>query len=409
MNSFVATSGNKGPKVRSDCEVTLELKDSGDIEIGLISKVSALYGDSIISLTKEILHFFGISSARVLINDSGALPFVISARIESAVKKLINTDLEYLPDLIEENRYSTTRDRFRFSRLYLPGNSPGLMINAGLHSADGIILDLEDSVALDKKDEARILVRNALRQVNFYGAERMVRINQGERGLEDLQFIIPQNINLILIPKCESADYIKKVDREISALKMRYNNNNPVFLMPIIESASGIENSYAIAASSENVVAIAIGLEDYTADLGVARTTEGRESLYARSRMVVAAKAAGVQPIDSVFSDVADMEALKKTVLESKAMGFEGMGCIHPRQIPVIQQGFAPDLTEIEKAKKIILAFESATQKGLGVVALGTKMIDPPVVARAQKTIDLAVRLGMLPSNWLNDIPGDDN
>ena len=409
MKKSIAISGNSGPKVRSDCEITLELKTEGGIIIDLVSKVEALFGESIKSLISEILEFFGVKNALVKINDSGALPFVIAARLESAVKQLINTDLDYLPEFIKENGYSTTRDRFRFSRLYLPGNTPGLMINAGLHSADGIILDLEDSVAPEKKDEARLLVRNALRQINFCGAERMVRINQGERGLEDLHFVIPHNVNLILIPKCESADYVKSVDNEIAAIKTKLNLNNQVFLMPIIESALGVENSYEIARSSENVVAIAIGLEDYTADLGIPRTAEGKESLYARTRLVVAARAAGIQPIDSVFSDVGDMEALKQNVLTSKALGFEGMGCIHPRQIPVIRQGFAPDETDMEKSKKIVLAFETAKLKGLGVVAMGTKMIDPPVVARAQKTIDLAVRLGLLSGNWIDDIPVKEN
>jgi citrate lyase subunit beta/citryl-CoA lyase len=282
------------------------------------------------------------------------------------------------------------------------------MINAGLHSADGIILDLEDSVAPEKKDEARILVRNALRQINFYGAERMVRINQGVRGLEDLHSIIPHNVNLVLLPKCESADYIKQVEEEIAGIKKKFNLKNQVFLMPIIESALGIENSFNIAKGSENIVAIAIGLEDYTADLNVSRTVEGNESFYARTRLVVAAKAAGIQPIDSVFSDVADMEALKQTVEISKSLGFEGMGCIHPRQIAVIKQGFAPDRTELEKSKKIVLAFETAKFKGLGVVALGSKMLDPPVVARAQKIIDLAVRMNLLSSDWINEIPTDE-
>ena len=261
---------------------------------------------------------------------------------------------------------------------------------------------------LKKKDEARILVRNALRQINFYGAERMVRINQGERGLEDLHYIIPQNVNLILIPKCESSDYVKLIAKEIDSVKSEYNIASTVFLMPIIESALGIENAFEIARSSENVVAVAIGLEDYTADLGVQRTFEGKESFYARTRLVVAAKAAGIQPIDSVFSDVGDMDALKVNVLASKALGFEGMGCIHPRQISVIRQGFAPDEPEIEKSKKIVLAFENAKLNGLGVVALGSKMIDPPVVCRAQKTISLAVRLGLLTDNWLNEIPTEE-
>jgi citrate lyase subunit beta/citryl-CoA lyase len=283
------------------------------------------------------------------------------------------------------------------------------MINAGLHSADGIILDLEDSVAPDKKDEARILVRNALRQINFMGAERMVRINQGERGLKDLHSVIPHNVNLVLIPKCESPEYIMQVEKEIDTIKKEFKLKNQVFLMPIIESALGIENSFDIARGSENVVALAIGLEDYTADLGVTRTFEGTESFYARTRLVVAARAAGIQAIDSVFSDVADMEALGQNVKVSKSLGFEGMGCIHPRQIPVIRQGFAPDDSEIERSKKIVLAFETARKNGLGVVALESKMIDPPVVARAQKIIDLAVRLNILPSDWINEVPSDEN
>ncbi len=166
--------------------------------------------------------------------------------------------------------------------------------------------------------------------------------------------------------------------------------------MPVIESALGVERSFEIAGSSSNIVALAIGLEDYTADLGVQRTSEGKESFYARTRLVVAAKAAGIQPIDSVFSEFADMEALRQNVIASKALGFEGMGCIHPGQISVIRQGFAPGAEEIEKAMKIVAAFEEAAKSGSAVTALGSKMIDPPVVARAQKTIDLAVKLGLL-------------
>ena len=404
MKKSVAIAGNSGPKVRSDCEVIIEQKSEGGILIDLTSKVKILYGKSIISLAREVLDFFGIRNAQIKISDSGALPFVIAARFEAAVKQLIETDLEYLPEFLKENNYSTTRDRFRFSRLYLPGNTPNLMINAGLHSADGIILDLEDSVAPEKKDEARILVRNALRQINFYGAERMVRINQGERGLEDLKYVIPHNVNLILVPKCEDADYLIKVENEINAIRNKLSLRNEVYLMPIIETALGVENSFNIARSVRSIVAMAIGLEDYTADLGVPRTIEGKESLYARTRIVVAAKAAGIQPIDSVFSDVGDMESLRENVRVSKSLGFEGMGCIHPRQINVIKEQFAPDESEIEKSKKIVLAFADAKLKGLGVVALGSKMIDPPVVARAQRLIDLAIRMNRLSPEWINEV-----
>jgi citrate lyase subunit beta/citryl-CoA lyase len=387
--------------------MTLELKEGGGIVIDLKSKVEVLYGESIKKQCIEILSYFGIRDAFLRVDDSGALPFVIAARLESAIKQITVSELEYLPELLEENKYSTSSSRFRFSRLYLPGNTPSIMINAGLHSADGLILDLEDSVSPEKKDEARILVRNALRQVNFNGAERMVRINQGERGMKDLEFVVPHNVNLILIPKCEDAPTVRNIENMISEIKAKSGLNNPVYLMPIIETALGVEMSFEIARSAASVVAITVGLEDLTADMGVPRTKEGNETLYARTRIVNAAKAAGIQPIDSVFSDVGDMEALHQNVLSSKALGFEGMGCIHPRQIPVIRQGFAPGPEEIEKSKKIVLAFENARSKGLGVVALGSKMIDPPVVERAQKIIDLAVRLGLLSGDWIKEIPAE--
>lgn len=409
MENSVAKTGNSGPKVRSDCEIVLEPRQEGGIVIDLISRVQTLYGESIRNQIKEILNFYKIKNAFVKVNDSGALPFVISARMEAAIKQITDSDLEFLPGFPDSNRYPTMRDRFRFSRLYLPGNSPGLMINAGLHSADGIILDLEDSVAPEKKNEARFLVRNALRQINFYGAERMVRINQGERGLEDLAFIVPHNVNLILVPKCESGEYIERIEKEIDRLKEEYKLTYDIFLMPIIESALGIENSFNIVRASAKIVAIAIGLEDYTADLGVQRTNEGNESFYARTRLVVTARAAGVQAIDSVFSDVSDMEALRKTVKISKSLGFEGMGCIHPRQIPVIRKGYAPDETEIEKSRIILTAFEEAKQKGLGVIAIGSKMIDQPVVDRAKKTISLAIQLNLLSPDWMKETHSDMN
>ena len=165
--------------------------------------------------------------------------------------------------------------------------------------------------------------------------------------------------------------------------------------MPIVESCMGVENAFEIATASERVVAMAIGLEDYTADLGVMRTAGGDESLYARTRLVNACKAAGIQPIDSVYSDVANMEGLKESVIRSKSLGFEGMGCIHPRQITVIHEGYAPMEEEIVKAEKIVEAFTEAESRGIGVISLGTKMIDPPVVKRAQKTLELAFNLGL--------------
>ena len=400
MKNLIAETGNSGPKVRSDCQIRLDLSKKNGIRIDLNSKVKSMYGSSITEMCMDILRFNDIKNASLEIIDTGALPYVIMARLEAAIRTLIPVENEYLPDMIEENKYQSDRFRFRFSRLYLPGNTPSMMINAGLYSASGIILDLEDSVAPAKKGEARLLVRNALRQINFYGAERMVRINQGEMGLEDLNYVVPHNLHLILIPKCEDPTHPRRVSEHVDRIRKEKGIESQVYLMPIIESALGVERAYEIANSSANIVAMAIGLEDYTADLGVQRTVEGGESLYARLRIINASKAAGIQPIDSVFSDVSDLEALEKNVKASKSIGFEGMGCIHPRQIAVINRGFAPEPEEIEKAARIVLAFKEAEKRGEGVVSVGSKMIDPPVLKRAEKTICLALRLKLIPEDW---------
>lgn len=397
-----ATTGNKGKGVRSDCHVTLELMTVGGIDIQVNSKVMALYGKSIIGLCEKIFQHYEIKHARLLLEDSGALELVIAARLEAAIRQITGSEKEYLPAFLPQNNYETSKEQDRFSRLYLPGNTPSLMINAGIHKPNGIILDLEDAVAVQKKPEARLLVRNALRGLDFYGAERMVRINQIPDGLQDLVYIVPHNVNLILVPKCESAHQIELVNQRIDALKQQHGIKSHIWLMPIIESALGVLKALEIA-NCQNVVALAIGLEDYTADLGTRRTNEGSESFFARSMIVNACKATGIQAIDSVFSDIADMEALGQTVQRSKAMGFDGMGCIHPRQIKVIHDNFAPDEAEIEKAKKIVNAFIDATEQGLGVVSLGTKMIDPPVVKRAQQTITRAIKMGKLPVDWRNE------
>ncbi len=386
----IAITGNKGDRIRSDCQVKLQLLEKGGISIKLHSKVERMFGEQIRQQALDVLESLGIKHGMLEIEDTGALPFVIGARIEAAVKQLHSTNKAWIPPVIEQNRYETGRERFRFSRLYLPGNSPSMMLNAGIHQPDGIILDLEDSVAPEKKAEARILVRNALCQVDFYGAERMVRINQLPAGLEDLDEVVPQHLHLVLLPKCEHGSQVVEVVERIQSILKAHKQEREIFLMPIIESALGVENAFEIATASLSVVAMAIGLEDYTADLGVKRTQRGKESLYARTRLVNACKAAGIQPIDSVYSDVANMEGLKKNVETSRSLGFEGMGCIHPRQVPVIKEAFVPTEEEIEKAKRIVEAFKEAEARGSGVVALGSKMIDPPVVKRAQKTLELA-------------------
>lgn len=398
----MAYSAEVGKKeTASDCWVNLEVKKSGGVKVNLKSKVESMYGKVIRGTAEKMMKFYGIKNALLSIEDSGSLPFVLTARIEAAVKRCFPEEKEeFLAPISPQNLYQVRRDNFRRSRLYIPGDQPRLIINAGLYKPDGIILDLEDAVAPGEKESARFIVRNALREVDFMGAERMARINQLPMALKDLDYIVPHGIHTVLIPKCEDKETVEEIDAHIQNIRKQSKVRNEVYLMPIIESASGAIHAYEIATASPFNVALTIGLEDFTADIGAERTLEGKESFLARLQVIMAARAAGIQPIDSVFSDVADMEGLKCSVLEAKSLGFEGKGCIHPAQIRVVHEGFAPTGSEIDKAKKIRLALDEAQKRGSGVVALGSKMIDPAVVKRAERILRLAILNKQIPTNW---------
>ncbi len=407
--SGIGEAGKKGPRVRSDCAVKVELRPSGGLQVYLESKVAGMFGKRIESLMIHGCAELGLKNANITVDDKGALPFTLAARLETAVRRSGHEPkTEFLLPKREQKWDQGIPDRLRRSRLYLPGNEPKFYVNAGLHEPDGIILDLEDSVAPSEKDSARCLVRNALRSVDFYGAERMVRINQGEWGLEDLEWVIPHQVDLILIPKVENPSQVIQVAARIKTIMTREDVDGRVFLMPIIESALGAWKAFEIASAHEDVVALAVGLEDYTADIGAQRTNEGTESFWARAQVINGAKAAGVQPIDTVFSDVNDMAGLRASIVEAKSLGFIGKGCIHPRQIQIVHEAFAPDEKTIDRAKKIVLAFEAAEAKGLGVVSLGSKMIDAPVVKRALTTVGMAIKVGLLTTGWrdADDRPG---
>ncbi len=401
------SAGRFDADTRSDCRVSFSPRTSGGIVVELESKVAAYYGESIVGDARRVLVALGVEHGRVLIQDAGALPFTIAARIEAAVKRSgMAQGKRYLPHANANPSKkcqggAPARDRIRRSRLYLPGSEPKYFINAALHQPDAIILDLEDSVHADEKDAARLLVRNALHAVDFGGCERMVRINQLPLGLDDLDEVVPESPDLILIPKVEDGSQVVDVDQRIGEIQTRYHIDRPLWLMPILESALGIENAFAIALASPRNVALTIGLEDYTADLGVVKTAIGAESLFARQRLVNAARAASLQAIDSVYGDVADMEGLLAWGRNARAMGFEGMGCVHPLQVAVIHEAFAPSTQEIERALKIVAAYEDAKKRGIGVVSLGSKMIDPPVVNRALKLVERAEHMGLVTEEML--------
>ena len=391
-------AGRRGPDIRSDLWVELELRDSGGIELGVKSKVDFMYGAANRSLILDVLKALGVAHARVAVEDAGALPFVIAARFEAAVRRALpgKDAPEWLLEPGPSFAQPSARDRWRRSRLYLPGNEPKFMLSARLHLPDAVILDLEDSVPPSDKDAALILVRNALRALDFGGCERMVRINQLPRGLDEVEPLVRAGANLLLIPKCEDDDEVEAVAERID----KAGGETDVWLMPIVETCRGMFKAHKIARASDRVVALTWGLEDYIADLGGTKTAAGFESLWARSQVVNAARAAGVQAIDTVFGDVDDLAALDQSCRAAKELGFEGKGCIHPRQVAVVNRSFTPAPDEVERAQRIVLAFRDAEARGLGAVAIGSKMIDAPVVRRALRTIELAIACGCLAADW---------
>jgi len=395
VRTRIGIAGHSGKGVRSDCRVSVEPTRTGGIQLELKSRVESYYGESIRQSALEILHALHVTDAKVSIEDEGALPFALAARVEAAARDAGFTGETNLPEPVSAHLVSP-RDRMRRSRLYLPGAEPKYFVNAALYKPDAIILDLEDSVHVDDKYAARLLVRNALRSVDFGAAERMVRINQSPLALQDLDAVVPQRPDLILLPKAETPQQVLEIDRHIAGLEEKCGFKDKIWLMPILESALGIENAFAIATCSERIAALTIGLEDYTADLGVVKTRAGEETLFARARVVNAARAAGLQAIDSVYGDVGDLDGLRIWSDWSHALGFEGMGCVHPSQIELVHQSFSPTALEIEKSLKIVTAFAEARAQGRSVVSVGSKMIDPPVVQRAVQVVKRARALGMI-------------
>ena len=286
----------------------------------------------------------------------------------------------------------------RRSMLFIPGNSPNLLMNADVLGSDSIILDLEDAVAPAEKDSARILVRNAMAHLDWGRCEVIVRINSLDTDFwrADLDTVVPHRPNWIMLPKTALPQHVQTVDTYLSQLEAELGlPNNSVRLMPLIETALGVENAFAIASASKRVGALFLGAEDLTADLQCKRTKESREIEYARGRMVVAARAAGVDVYDTPFTDVNDAEGMEADARYAKAMGFTGKAAISPRHVEIINRVFSPTLAEIEYAYEVLDAIAMAKAQGRGAISLRGKMIDAPIVNRAKQTIAAAEELGL--------------
>lgn len=289
--------------------------------------------------------------------------------------------------------------KMRRSMLFLPGNTPNMIINGDSLGADSIILDLEDAVSPDEKDSARLLVRSALKNMGFKGVEITVRINSIDTDYwkHDLDAIIPLRPNLIMPPKASCAEDIRTVDAYIAEVEQRNGIEvGTVKLIPLIETALGVENAYQIASACPRVAAIFLGGEDLTADLRCKRTKGGNEIDYARKRLVMAARAAGVDVYDTPFTDVNDDEGIEVDAEYAKSLGFTGKSAIAPRHVKVINAVFSPSEKDIEYAKLVFEAIRLGKEQGKGAVSLRGKMIDKPIVERARQTLAAAKQLGLV-------------
>ena len=286
----------------------------------------------------------------------------------------------------------------RRSMLFLPGNTPNILINGAYLGADAVIFDLEDAVSPDEKDAARILVRNAIRTLDFSRCEVIVRINSLDTDFwqADLDTIVPYRPNWIMLPKTARAEDVQRCDEYLTALEAKLGFEPlTVRLMPLIETALGVENAFAIATGAKRVGALFLGAEDLTADLQCKRTKASREIEYARGRMVVAARAAGVDVYDTPFTDVNDAEGMEADARCAKALGFTGKASISPRHVEIINRVFSPTMAEIDYAYEVLEAIAQAKAQGRGAISLRGKMIDAPIVARARQTIAAAEEMGL--------------
>ena len=285
----------------------------------------------------------------------------------------------------------------RRSMLFIPGNTPNLVVNSPYLGADAIIFDLEDAVSPGEKDAARILVRNTLRYLDLGGRETIVRINAIDTDYwqKDVEEMVAQGPDLLMLPKSSRPEDVRTVDEAITRAEERAGARRRIRLMPLIETALGVENAYAVATASPRVAALFLGAEDLTADLRCQRTKEGREIEYARTRLVTAARAADIDVYDTPFTDVNDDEGAWRDAETARALGFTGKASISPRHIQAINTVFSPSQEEVDYAYEVMEAIRMAKEQGRGAIALRGKMIDAPIVARARRTLEMAREIGM--------------
>lgn len=285
------------------------------------------------------------------------------------------------------------KERLRRTMMFVPGNNPAMVKDAGIYGADSIMFDLEDAVSMAEKDAARDLVYEALQTQDYGDAELVVRVNGQDTPYyaNDVRAMVKAGIDVVRLPKAEDAEMVKKLDADITAAEKEFGREEgSTMLMAAIESAKGVINAYQIASASERMMGIALSAEDYTTDMKTHRYPDGAELEFARNMVLHAARAAGVAAFDTVFTNMNDTEGFYRETEYIHQLGFDGKSLVNPRQIPMVNKVYEPTKKEIENAKNVENAIKEAKLKGSGVISMNGQMVDRPVVLRAERVMRLA-------------------
>lgn len=285
------------------------------------------------------------------------------------------------------------KERLRRTMMFVPGNNPAMVKDAGIYGADSIMFDLEDAVSMAEKDAARDLVYEALQTQDYGDAELVVRVNGQDTPYyaNDVRAMVKAGIDVVRLPKAEDAEMVKKLDADIMAAEKEFGREEgSTMLMAAIESAKGVINAYQIASASDRMMGIALSAEDYTTDMKTHRYPDGAELEFARNMVLHAARAAGVAAFDTVFTNMNDTEGFYRETEYIHQLGFDGKSLVNPRQIPMVNKVYEPTKKEIENAKNVENAIKEAKLKGSGVISMNGQMVDRPVVLRAERVMRLA-------------------